>query len=95
MKVALLNPMPQRRGIVNKDISGGFGSVNHMLRWSDYGGNTWSSQRQSPAYRVGQTAARVKFNRLGSTRRNSGLDRLFELSGAQNFRARIIGAELE
>ncbi len=77
------------------DTSGGFGAINHMLRWSDDGGNTWSSQRQSPAYRVGQTAARVKFNRLGSTRRNSGLDRLFELSGAQNFRARIIGAELE
>jgi anaerobic magnesium-protoporphyrin IX monomethyl ester cyclase len=31
MKVALLNPMPARRGAVNKDISGGFGTV------SDYG----------------------------------------------------------
>ena len=27
MKVALLNPIPQRRGIVNKDISGGFGTT--------------------------------------------------------------------
>ncbi len=31
MKVALLNPIPTRRGAVNKDVSGGFGTV------SDYG----------------------------------------------------------
>lgn len=28
MRVALLNPMPARRGAVNKDISGGFGTVS-------------------------------------------------------------------
>ena len=30
MRVALLNPMPRRRGIVNKDISGGFGTVSNF-----------------------------------------------------------------
>jgi hypothetical protein len=34
MKVALLNPMPPRRGAMNKDISGGFGTV------SDFGDGT-------------------------------------------------------
>ena len=34
MKVALLNPIPARRGAVNKDVSGGFGTV------SDYGDGT-------------------------------------------------------
>ena len=45
MKVALLNPIPHRRGAVNKDISGGFGTV------SDFGNSpvaralTWLKQR--------------------------------------------------
>ncbi|MGH7899240.1 MAG: B12-binding domain-containing radical SAM protein [Candidatus Binatia bacterium] len=45
MKVALLNPMPRRRGAVNKDISGGFGTV------SDFGDSpvartlTWLKRR--------------------------------------------------
>jgi radical SAM superfamily enzyme YgiQ (UPF0313 family) len=34
VKVAILNPMPARRGILNKDISGGFGTV------SDFGDGT-------------------------------------------------------
>jgi hypothetical protein len=34
------------------------------------------------------------FRRLGQTRRNSGLDRIFELSSTDVFPASIIGAEL-
>lgn len=66
-----------------------------MLRWSDDGGHVWSNQRIQPAGKAGQTAQRVKFNRLGSTRRNSGLDRIFELSSADAFNVALISAELE
>jgi hypothetical protein len=66
-----------------------------MLRWSDDGGHTWSDQRIIPVGSIGQTALRVKFNRLGSTRRNSGLDRIFELSSTDQFRVALIGAELD
>lgn len=65
-----------------------------MLRWSDDGGHTWSNQRFGSAGKTGETALRVKFNRLGSTRRNSGLDRIFELSSADPFAVALIGADL-
>lgn len=65
------------------------------LRWSDDGGHNWSNYRQMPAGPPGKTAQRVKFNRLGSTRRNSGLDRIFELSATDAFKVALIGAELE
>jgi hypothetical protein len=35
------------------------------------------------------------FRRLGSTRRNSGLDRIFELSSTDQFPVALIGADLE
>ena len=66
-----------------------------MLRWSDDGGATWSDYRIAPAGAPGQTALRVKFNRLGSTRRGSGLDRIFELSSTDPFKVALMGAELE
>lgn len=66
-----------------------------ILRWSDDGGHTWSNERFTAAGRTGQTAKRVMFNRLGGTRRNSGLDRIFELSSADEFPVAIIGAEIE
>ena len=65
-----------------------------VLRWSDDGAHTWSTERYVSAGKVGQTAARVQFNRLGSTRRNSGLDRIFELSTTDPFRVAIINADL-
>lgn len=66
-----------------------------VLRWSDDGGYTWSNNRIQSAGQVGQTALRVKFNRLGSTRLNSGLDRIFELSSSDQFFVGLIGANLE
>jgi anaerobic magnesium-protoporphyrin IX monomethyl ester cyclase len=59
MKVALLNPIPRRRGAVNKDISGGFGTV------SDFGNSpvartlTWLKQRgvRYPILSLGYIAA--------------------------------------
>src|SRR5271166_1154973 len=65
------------------------------LRCSDDGGHTWPVIVEASAGRIGETAARVKFNRLGATRRNSGLDRIFELTSGDIFPAALIGAELE
>ncbi len=66
-----------------------------VLRHSDDGGHTWSSERFAAAGPIGQTALRVKFNRLGSTRYATGLDRIFELSSTDQFKVALIGAELE
>ncbi len=66
-----------------------------MLRWSDDGGHNWASQVIQAAGATGQTAKRVKFNRLGSTKRNGGLDRIFELSSADAFKVAIMGAFVE
>ena len=65
-----------------------------QLRWSDDGGHTWSDYRTTSAGKIGQTALLCKFNRLGSTRRNSGLDRIFELSSTNQFRVGLTGADL-
>lgn len=66
-----------------------------MLRWSDDGGHNWSNEMIEPVGPPGATAKRVMFNRLGSTRRNSGLDRIFELSSADQFPVALIRAELQ
>lgn len=70
------------------------GNPQMVLRWSDDDGHNWSNERFVSAGKTGQTAQRVKFNRLGSTRRNSGLDRIFELSSTDQFGVALIGAEL-
>jgi anaerobic magnesium-protoporphyrin IX monomethyl ester cyclase len=65
MRVVLLNPIPLRRGAVNKDISGGFGTV------SDFGDSpvartlTWLKQRgvRYPILSLGYIAA--LFERAG------------------------------
>jgi hypothetical protein len=64
------------------------------LRWSDDGGHSWSMEHFIPAGKLGETARRVKINRLGSTKRNAGLDRIFELSSSDMFPVTIIGADL-
>lgn len=66
-----------------------------VLRYSDDGGHQWSSEKFAEVGETGETARRVMFRRLGATRRNSGLDRIFELSGTDPFPVAIIGAELE
>jgi hypothetical protein len=65
-----------------------------MLRYSDDGGHHWSNERFGSAGKTGETALRVKFNRLGSTKRNSGLDRIFELSSTDPFKVALLSAEL-
>ena len=66
-----------------------------VLQWSDDDGYTWSNEYFRSAGQIGQTALRVKYNRLGSTRRNSGLDRIFKISSTDVFNVALIGAELE
>lgn len=91
---------PQRFASLQIDMQTGIGVPDGtdplvVLKWSDDGGRNWSKEFFAHAGKSGETARRVKFNRLGSTRRNSGLDRIFELSSSDNFLARLIGAELE
>jgi hypothetical protein len=66
-----------------------------MLRWSDDGGHNWTSERYAPAGKTGETARRVYFRRLGSTRKNAGLDRIFELSSTDRFDVALLGANFE
>ena len=66
-----------------------------VLRWTDDGGHNFSDEHFRPAGKTGETAHRVKWNRLGSTRRNSGLDRYFELSSSDPFKVALLGAYLE
>ena len=65
------------------------------LKWSDDGGNTWSQGQFAKAGKTGETAIRVRFPRLGQTRRNTGLYRIFQLSSGDVFPAALIGAEFE
>ena len=75
--------------------TGTVGSPTVSLRWSDDGGHNWSAPITASAGTLNQTTLRVKFNRLGSTRRTTGLDRIFELSSSSIFPAALINAILE
>ena len=92
---------PTRFSSLRLDVDTGKSSLPTMvtpycrLRWSDDGGHRWSNGRTVAAGAVGETARRVKFNRLGATRRNTGLDRIFEASSSDLFPAAIIAAELQ
>lgn len=91
---------PVRFGSLRIDMMTGIGvpagaAPNVALKWSDDGGNTWSQPRIQPAGPIGKTAQRVKFNALGSTRRNHGLDRIFHLESSDPFAVALIGAELQ
>lgn len=66
-----------------------------VLEWSDDGGHNYAQQRLIAAGPPGATAMRVRATRLGSTRRNSGLDRIFRLSSTDPFPVCLIGAELD
>jgi hypothetical protein len=91
---------PQRFSCLTVDIETGIDvpdgtAPQLMLRWSDDGGHNWSNTMIRAAGPVGATAQRVMFKRLGSTRRGTGLDRIFELSCTDPFRVAIIRAEFE
>lgn len=63
-----------------------------MLRWSDDGGHTWSSEHWREMGRIGETGKRVIWRRLGMTQKLR--DRVYEISGSDPVKIAIMGAEL-
>jgi len=61
-----------------------------MLRWSDDGGHTWSSEHWAGAGKMGQYRRRAIWNRLGRARQ-----RTFELEITDPVRVVLIAAELD
>jgi len=65
------------------------GDPQAMLRWSDDGGHTWGTEHWRSMGKIGEYGKRVIWKRLGMTR-----DRIYEISGTDQVKAVIIGAEL-
>jgi hypothetical protein len=63
-----------------------------MLRWSDDGGHTWSSEHWASGGAVGAYNTRIFWRRLGMTLKLR--DRVYELSGTDPIKIAIMGAEL-
>lgn len=65
-------------------------SPTAMLRYSDDGGASWSSEKWQPLGRLGQRNARAIWRRLGASR-----SRVYEVSGTDPVATAIIGTDLE
>jgi hypothetical protein len=63
-----------------------------MLRWSDDGGHTWSSEHWKSMGQIGRSGYRTIWRRLGATMKIR--DRVYEVSGTDPVRIYIMGAEL-
>jgi hypothetical protein len=63
-----------------------------MLRWSDDGGHTWSSEHWLSIGGIGEYGRRVIWRRLGMTTKLR--DRVYEVSGTDPVPIYIMGAEL-
>lgn len=63
-----------------------------MLRWSDDGGHTWSSEHWTSLGRIGQYGRRAFWRRLGMTQKLR--DRIYEISGTDPNKIVIVGANL-
>jgi hypothetical protein len=63
-----------------------------MLRWSDDGGHTWSNEHWRSMGLTGQWGRRVIWRRLGMTLKLR--DRVYEVSGTDQVKIAIMGAEL-
>lgn len=61
-----------------------------ILQFSDDDGRTWSSEIPASMGKLGETQTRVKFNRLGRSRK-----RVYRLSGSEPVKTIILGAEIE
>ena len=64
-----------------------------MLRWSDDGGHTWSSEHWAGIGKIGEYGRRVFWRRLGMTMKIR--DRVYELSMTDPVKIAIMGAELQ
>jgi hypothetical protein len=63
-----------------------------MLRWSDDGGHTWSNEHWRSMGKTGTYGTRVIWRRLGMTLKLR--DRVYEVSGTDQTKIAIMGAEL-
>jgi hypothetical protein len=63
-----------------------------MLRWSDDGGHTWSSEHWASMGKIGAFSYRTFWRRLGMTTKLR--DRVYEVSGTDPVKISIVGAEL-
>jgi hypothetical protein len=63
-----------------------------MLRWSDDGGHTWSSEHWISMGKIGEYGYRAIWRRLGMTTKLR--DRIYEISGTDPNKVVIVGAEL-
>ena len=63
-----------------------------MLRWSDDGGHTWSSEHWTSMGKIGEYGYRTIWRRLGMTAKLR--DRVYEVSGTDPVKLAIMGAEL-
>jgi hypothetical protein len=63
-----------------------------MLRWSDDGGHTWSNSHWRSMGKTGAYGTRVLWRRLGMTLKLR--DRVYEVSGTDQTKIAIVGAEL-
>ena len=63
-----------------------------MLRWSDDGGHTWSNSHWRSMGKTGAYGTRVIWRRLGMTLKLR--DRVYEVSGTDQVKIAIVGAEL-
>lgn len=68
-----------------------------MLRWADDGGHNFNAGGPifASAGKTGETAIQVKYRRLGSTKINRGLDRVWELSATDPIKVALTGASME
>jgi len=62
------------------------------LRWSDDGGHTWSNYHSRSMGKIGEFFKRVIWHRLGMTLKLR--DRVYEVSGSDQVKIEITGAEL-
>ena len=79
-------------GILLNESEWGMMQPQVMLRWSDDGGHTWSSEHWAPMGAIGQFSQRVFWRRLGMTLKLR--DRVYEISGTDPVKIAIMGAEL-
>lgn len=63
-----------------------------MLRWSDDGGHTWSSEHWKSMGKIGKYGYRTIWRRLGMT--DKLRDRVYEVSGTDPVKIALMGAEL-
>ena len=63
-----------------------------MLRWSDDGGHTWSNEHWRSMGKTGEWGRRVIWRKLGMTLKLR--DRVYEVSGTDQVKIAIMGAEL-